>query len=135
MAAGILRSLLGDEPGWRIGSAGTWAVEGMPVVPEVLEIMGRRGVDLSRHRARQVAPQLLAISRLVLVMEPGQQEAIQSEFTDLAGAVFLLSEMSGIWQPVADPVGGALKDFEATAVELESLIAAGMERIRFLSKE
>lgn len=135
MAAGIFRSLLGDEPGWRIGSAGTWAVEGLPAVDEVMEIMSRRGVDLSRHRARQVSPQLLAVSRLVLVMEAGHQEAIQSEFPERAASIFLVSEMSGVWQPVADPVGGALKDYEAAAAELERLIGAGLERIRFLSKE
>lgn len=134
MAAGIFRALIDDEPGWQVGSAGTWAIEGLPAMDEVLEIMSRRGVDLSRHRARRVSRQLLSVARLVLVMEPGQQEAIQGEFPDLTGAVFLLSEMSGVWQPVADPVGGALKDYEETAIELEDLVTAGMERIRFLAQ-
>jgi protein-tyrosine phosphatase len=134
MAAGIFRSLLGDEPGWSIGSAGTWATEGLAVLPEVLEIMNERGIDLSRHRARQISRKLLSVSRLVLVMEPGHQESIQSEFPETASSIFLLSEMSGRWQPVTDPVGGTIKDFQSTAIEIELLLSQGFERIRFLAQ-
>ncbi|MHC1783153.1 MAG: hypothetical protein AB9891_10445 [Anaerolineaceae bacterium] len=134
MAAGIFRSLLGDEPGWSIGSAGTWATEGLPVLLEVQEIMNGRGIDLTHHRARQISGKLLAVSHLVLVMEPGHQESIQSEFPETASSIFLLSEMSGRWQPVPDPVGGSLQDFQNTAAELELLISQGLERIRFLAR-
>lgn len=134
MAAGIFRSLIKDEPGWQIGSAGTWATEGLPAMPEVQRVMTERGIDLTHHRARQVSRKLLAASRLILVMEPGHHEAILTEFPEASARAFLLSEMSGKWQPVVDPVGGTMKDFQNTAVEIELLLSQGLDRIRYLAQ-
>ena len=134
MAAGILRLKLADEIGWQIGSAGTWAAEGQTVLPEVLEVMSPRGIDLSRHRARTVSEKLLGASNLVLVMESSHHEAIIHEFPGVSSRVFLLSEMSGRWQPVLDPVGGTQKDYQSTADELDRLITQGLERIRYLAR-
>lgn len=134
MAAGIFRALVEEDNSWQIGSAGTWAVEGLPAVPEAVDIMAARGIDLSRHRSRQVSPLLLQASRLVLVMEPGHQEAIASEFPHIASQVFLLSEMSSLWQPIPDPVGGKPEDFSSTVILMEILLKNGLERIRFLAR-
>jgi protein-tyrosine-phosphatase len=134
MAAGILRLKLANENDWQIGSAGTWAAEGQIVLPEVLEVMTQRGIDLSHHRARMISDKLLRISNLILVMEPAHHEAITSEFPGVSSRIFLLSEMCGRWQPVLDPVGGTLQDYQNTANELDRLITQGLERIRYLAR-
>lgn len=134
MASGLLIRLLGVEAAqWRIESAGTWALDGQPPSRRSLQVLESRGVTLSGHRARTVSHSLLASFNLILVMESGHKEALSVEFPDLAGKIYLLSEMAGEEVDIADPMGGSLLDFEAAAAEMERLLSLGLERIRELA--
>lgn len=79
---------------WQIGSAGTWTLRGLPVLPEVALIARKYGLDLARHRSRPVTEVLLAAQDLVLVMEAGHREALQHEFPSAAGHIHLLSQVA-----------------------------------------
>lgn len=131
MAEALFRSLLSpaDLPDWRIESAGTRAFEGQPAAPPAVQAMARRGLDLRRHRSREVSAGLLAQFNLVLVMEPGHKEALQVEFPSQAAKIYLLSEMTGASFPIADPYGGPPAVYEATAAGLLRLLAAARDRI------
>jgi protein-tyrosine-phosphatase len=138
MAAALFLSLLKEEaPGWqdwRVGSAGTWALDGEPVSRNSQEVLRRRGLDASRHRSRMVTQELLASYDLILTMEAGHKEALQVEFPALAGRVYLLSEVAGLSGPVADPYGRSVEEYEKTAQKLEQILVVGMPRIRSLAE-
>ncbi|MBI4772494.1 MAG: low molecular weight protein arginine phosphatase, partial [Chloroflexi bacterium] len=119
--------------GWRVSSAGTWARPGQSASESGQIVMARRGLDLSRHRSRIVSRELLQGADLVLVMTANHREAMQAEFPELASRVYLLSEMVGARFDLPDPYGGPLSEYEQTAVELESVIEAGLGRIRQLA--
>ncbi|RPJ38045.1 MAG: low molecular weight phosphatase family protein, partial [Chloroflexi bacterium] len=57
LAAAIFRKSL-EEKGlagsWQVGSAGTWATPGQPVIPSVLAAARELGLDLSGHRAARL---------------------------------------------------------------------------------
>ena len=134
-AALFLHRLKQEVPNWqqwRVGSAGTWAVDGEPASRNSQEVVSRRGLDISQHRSRMVTAELLESYDLILTMEPGHKEALQIEFPAAASRVFMLSEMAGQAAPVDDPYGQPVEEYEKTAQRIEQLLAAGMQRIRSL---
>jgi len=60
IAAALFLKALKDQGvkgSWSVGSAGTWAVSGQPVLTSVLEVAQDYGLDLSTHRSRHVDAQ------------------------------------------------------------------------------
>lgn len=83
----------GTPGNWKVRSAGTWAKEGLPPVPNAIQEAEELGLEIHAHRSQQVDASLLAQSELVLVMESGQKEALQLEFPEMKDRIRLLTEM------------------------------------------
>lgn len=128
------KQLAKDSPNWKIGSAGTWARDGHPAARHVHTVMLQRGADVSLHRSRAVTSEILADYQLILVMEQNHKEALGIEFPEARGRIYLLSEMLTLERDVADPIGGPLVDFEATADEITHYLQDGFARIRELAR-
>jgi protein-tyrosine phosphatase len=92
------------------------------------------GLNTSKHRSREVNREILEMADLILTMEQGHKEAIQLEFPQVAGRIFLLTELSRTPLDVADPIGLALEDYRDTAQEIREYILAGFDRIVELSQ-
>ncbi len=118
---------------WRIESAGTWAMRGQHAATEAQQAMARRGLDISGHRSREVTAEMLAQFQLVLTMEAGQKEALQFEFPEEAGRVYMLSEMSDVQVAVRDPMGELASMYEAAADQIDRLLLRGMGRLIHLA--
>jgi protein-tyrosine-phosphatase len=111
-------------------SAGTHAAEGAPATDEALLVGLERGVDLSPHRSRRLTRELLADHDLVLVMSDSHLGQVRSlspgvQVEMLAG----FGGGEGSRRSIADPFGGDLSVYRATADELERELKALLERI------
>jgi len=134
MAMALFRARLGEEAkNWRVESAGTWAPTGMLAATFTRMVLSRRGIDLGEHRSRGVDRDLLTQFDLILVMERGHKEALQSEFPYIRERVYLLSEMIGQVYDIQDPIGRSLEDYLATAQEIENIFDRGMAEIKRLA--
>jgi protein-tyrosine-phosphatase len=132
MAQALVRARaarLGQQTKVEVRSAGTWAGRQASASEHAVAVMAERGLDISGHAAEEIDAEALAWADLVLVMTAGHREAIASEFPDAARKVRLVSSLDGGDWDVADPVGGTLEDYRATARELDRLIAAGWAEI------
>jgi protein-tyrosine-phosphatase len=123
-----------NAPAWRVESAGTWAQDGSPAARNAVELMNRRGLDLSQHRSRTVNADLLAQFQLILVMEANHKEALSIEFPNLKNRIFMLSEMVGRQISVADPVAKDISAYQACSEEMEAYIVQGWQRILILAQ-
>lgn len=123
-----------ERRGWRhvrVTSAGTAADAGVPAAAEALAAAARRGLDLSRHRARFLTPPLVEWADLILGMSPSHLEAV----AELGGEsrMALLGDFAaedgtpGVAVP--DPFGGDERMYEETLVELDRLIGGMMNRL------
>jgi len=135
LAAALWRARVAGEPGWRVESAGTWALDEHPASANTLAVLAERGLEATSHRARTVNGELLSAFNLILVMERGHAEALRAEFPDVAGRVYLLSEMIGKKFDIADPYGGPVVEYEATAQEIERIFELGADRMRELARD
>lgn len=137
MAEAVLRRRLAAEPArgdWRVGSAGTWATDGLPASENGIEAMRERGLDISSHRSQVVDSRLLSEADLVLTMTLEHAESLRAEFPGAAGKTFRLTEMAGPPYDVSDPYGRSLAHYRRTADELEDLVERGFARIVALAR-
>jgi protein-tyrosine-phosphatase len=132
MAEGLIRARLeatGMSHLVSVSSAGTWAEDGLPATHHAVRAAAERNVDISCHRSREVSRELVGPADLILVMTASHAEALRAEFPDAGSRVQRISALAGGAWDVADPVGGSLDDYRATAAELARLIAAGWDEI------
>ena len=136
MAMGLFQDKVKERlTDWKIGSAGTWAVEGEPAMSFVQKLLLQKGIDLREHQSAQVTEALLSPYNLILTMERGQKEGLRIEFPALAGRIYLLSEMVGQVFDIPDPVGGPPAEYEATLREIDQLLSKGFDRINQLADQ
>lgn len=135
MAEFLFKDKIGDTPGWKITSAGTYTRNGMPTTSEVLTVLEEYGIDASSHRSRVITRRKIMNHQLVLCLASNHKEALQAEWPDLKNRIYLLSEMVGKTASVDDPIGGPLVEYEAAAREINTYLTQGFEKIVQLAGE
>lgn len=132
MAAGLMRHRvqeLGLDSHITVASAGVWALEGKPASANAVTTLARRGIDIGPHVAHTLDIKDLEEASIVLVMEEQHRRSIFYQSPAALRKVFLLTEMSGQHDDVADPYGGSLVEYERTANFIDGLIRDGEEQI------
>lgn len=114
---------------WVVSSAGTWAQERRGASQYSVELMAERGLDITAHQARMVDRGYLTEADLVLCMEQGHAEALRAEFPDLAGKVFLFSEMVDRGYSISDPYGRSRNAYELMVKDLDDILTRGLDRV------
>lgn len=100
-----------------IESAGLSAVPGGMPSPEAVEVLIRRGIDLSRHQSQPVTEQLIRHADLALAMTRAHRAAILDRWPDAAARTFLVRHDRG---DVSDPIGGPLEVYGRCAEQLDA---------------
>lgn len=135
MAAAIARSVLAER-GWthvEVRSAGIAAGERLPASEGAVRVGKSRGADLSSHESTFLTEELVEWADLVLVMAPHHLHRVQ-ELGGAAQAALLTAfaageEGMGTQRGVLDPIGGDDAIYEATFVELTSLVEDALARL------
>lgn len=107
-----------------VTSAGLWAEPGLPPSEGLGDPARLRGVDLSRHRARQLEASHLSDADLVLAMTAAQQDDIAGLAPQGSAKVLLLGEAD-----IDDPYMGNAATYEACAAEIEAGVEAIADRV------
>ncbi len=113
-----------------VSSAGTSAWSDAPASDGSLLVALENGIDLSEHRARQLSPEIVAASDVILTMGPHHLD--RAEALGGTGRSHLLTEFSsgaGNAWPISDPFGGDLSVYRATFGELTQEIRSALDRI------
>lgn len=125
----------GQSNGWTVESAGTWTQPNSPAVPQAKREILKSGLSLEGHFSRQVTFDLLQRFDLILAMEAGQVEAMQTEFSSAAYKIHLLTEIvSGISYNIPDPFVSDVVSSEISN-EIYDLIKGGFDRIVLTANE
>jgi len=131
VAEALLKSRL---PGRKVWSAGLHAVIGHGVEPTTREIAEQHGLDVSAHRAQQVAAWMLSHADLVLVMEASHQQELQKLYPLARGKIRRLGEFGpqGAYD-IADPYRQPRAAFEAAHAAIASGVDEWARRIKLVS--
>lgn len=125
---------LGAGDRFRIESAGTSTVEGLPASPEAVRLMAEKGLDLSGHRSRLLTEDLVARARLILMMTRRLREMVLEDHPGAADRVFTVKGYAGTAgtaeeEDVEDPIGRGLEAYRRAAEELERASEIIAERL------
>lgn len=113
-----------------VASAGTYAVVGAGASAGSALALAARGLDLSRHRGRQLDARLVGEADLILVMEEAHRRSIFYTWPQALRKTFLLSEMAGEHIEIDDPYGGPQAGYDAAAVIIADFVQRGLPEIR-----
>ena len=127
MAEALLRRELKDETDVSVSSAGLGALVDYPAAEHAEVLMAEHGVDISGHKARQLTPELVNASDLILVMEAGHKRAIDAENPAARGKVYRLCEWQGI--DIPDPYRQPRDAFEEALQLIERGVQDWVEKI------
>jgi protein-tyrosine phosphatase len=100
-----------------VSSAGLGALVGRPADPMSQELMTARGIDISAHRARQISPELVFNSDLILTMSTEQTRQLEQQYPGACGRVHRL----GKWgeYDIPDPFKRPKTAFEQAFILIE----------------
>jgi protein-tyrosine-phosphatase len=132
MAAGLMRDRIGKaglDSEVQVLSAGVWAEAGSRASANATAVLRLRGIDIAEHRSQPLTHALLKQADILLVMEEAHRRSIFYMAPEMLSKVYLLTEMAGRHDDVADPVGGPMEGYAATAGELAKLIDKGLPKI------
>jgi protein-tyrosine phosphatase len=124
----LAEAMLAREfPDKKVWSAGLGALVGEPADPLSVALASEQGLDLSRHRARQVNGLMCQRADLILVMEHRQRVELERRYPQVRGKVFKLSELD-----IDDPFRLARPAFETAYADIARGVADWAMRIRQL---
>ena len=128
MAEALLRDALREQDGITVESAGLGALVGHPASDYSIELMDEMGIDIRAHRARQIHPDMVQATDLVLVMESGHRRAIDDADPTARGKVHRLGE----WQDkdIDDPYRQPKEAFADALEDIKTGVASWVEKIR-----
>lgn len=136
MAQGLFRKALADRlgvrmaeleaRGYRIASAGTFAVRDVPAAGCAVEVLRERGIDLSGHRSRAVTASMIGDADFVFALANEHAATMKEWVPEGAGRIFLLDPDG---RSIEDPVGGSLEVYRETADRIARCLGAAVKRV------
>lgn len=127
MAEAVLRNALKQKEGITVESAGLGALVGSRPSRHSTELMAERELDISEHKARQLTPDMIRASDLVLVMESGHKRVISENDPAARGKVFRFCEWQG--EDIPDPIGQPKTVYEEALEMIDRGTKDWVERI------
>ncbi|PXW22823.1 exopolysaccharide biosynthesis protein [Paraburkholderia caballeronis] len=126
----LFRAWQREHPGTRgvvFHSAGLRALEGADMDPVMERLLGERGVEVGRHRARRLTGRLVRAADLVLVTERRQVSDVERIEPTARGKVYAL----GNWEnaDVVDPHGLHEAAYRESLALIERLVKGWLSRI------
>ena len=125
MAEYILRARLGNNPGWKVASAGVAAAHGEPASEEAVVVCRELGLDLRPHGSQPVTRELMETSRWVVVMTETHREILARQYPEFHARIRLLKSFgfSGAFGDIPDPIGGSAEVYRTVRDMIESAIS------------
>jgi protein-tyrosine-phosphatase len=113
MAEGILKKFLEGIGDALVSSSGTHALVGNPASEFSVIAAGENSIDISRHRAKMLMPEMIKASDIILCMESSHAEGVLSIDVRAHERVFNLADFSGSrrMRGIPDPYGCSLREY------------------------
>ena len=129
MAEALLAVRLRGHAGTVVTSAGVGALSGHPADPCSVQVMQKRGIDITRHVARQITLPMASASDLILTLDASHSEWLHRQMPQMRGRVFKLTRWNGDMD-IADPYRLPVEAFEKAAMEIEAAVEGWMRHLR-----
>jgi tRNA threonylcarbamoyl adenosine modification protein (Sua5/YciO/YrdC/YwlC family) len=110
-----------NELGYRVTSAGTFAVAGSAASEHAVDVAREMGFDLSRHSSRPISRELLLEVDHVYALSHSHHQILQRMIADLEPSAQPRLERL-CEEGVTDPVGGDIETYRRCAREIDTAV-------------
>lgn len=128
MAEGIFRHLVRGRNGITVSSSGVGAVYGQQPSAYAVEVLKKKGIDISRQRSQPISRQIVDRATYIFCMTHGHLSALQMNFPQSVEKTFLVGEFAnsedGFPDDVPDPIGQEIEVYRDCAEMLEKALPA-----------
>lgn len=126
MAEALFRDLVKDRADYAVASAGVAAAPGMPASKHTTAILQEMGLHRGDFSSRMLDHEMLKAATHVFAMSSHHAAAIEEEFPEHAGKVYLVSEFAADdnlrGKDVSDPFGQGRAAYEETLHDLKKML-------------
>lgn len=112
-----------------VKSAGVRAVAGDQIDPMIIAMLDELDVVLAAKYATPAVEPVLSAADLILVMEEAHRQSLFYRLPSALPKIFLLSELAGRHDEVADPYGMPAVVYQATLDLVTELLRAGWPQL------
>ena len=117
-----------QQPQLNVYSSGLGALVGKPADPKSVELMTKKGIDLTKHCAQQINSVLVSASDLILTMEQKHVDAILAQYPESRGKVHLIGKWSNNIE-IPDPYKKDMDAFSSAATLIETGLNAWQKKL------
>jgi len=105
-------------------------VGGQMISLNALQLLLERGIlDAQQHISKQVTPQLMSSSWLILTMEERQRDLLRNAYPNSARRIWTLNEFVGEQGDIDDPFGSNLESYKKTFEIIEDRLQRLTEKL------
>lgn len=113
MGAALMRARLPADTRWRVASAGTHAVAGLPATPQACQAMAEININLTGHSSRPLTREQIGAAALLVTMGRSHFDHAVELVPSARDRIFPLRRFAA--RPdgldIEDPIGGSLQDY------------------------
>lgn len=121
--AEIIFNQIAKGSNWYARSAGLAALPGEKAMPQAIEAVAKRGLDLTKHQSHRLNQENLEKATLVITMTESHKESILYSFPEFEDKLYSFGEIAG--KNIPDPYGSRIEIYEGVA----ETISAGLKNI------
>ncbi len=114
MAEYLMRQKLGKTSNWQITSAGLFTANGQPASTMAIQAMDEVGIDIRKHRSRQITAEIINQSNMIVVMTKAHLMELLSRFPDAQDRAYVLGSFLAKPSDIIDPIGGNIEIYRQT---------------------
>jgi protein-tyrosine phosphatase len=131
MAEYLFLSRLAPNSPWTAGSAGLAAADGIAASRAAIEVMDEIGVNMRKHRSRELTGGMIDNATIILVMTGAHAAELKQRFPKAGDRVHLLGSFNknAKEKEIPDPVGAGVEVYRRT---MNSISGALDGLIRYL---
>lgn len=132
MAQGLLEKMAKDrEKQIEVYSCGTHAINGNTASSHAIEVMEKRGIDLTKHRATNIKDANIYNMDYIFCVTQNHKDYVLQLYPELKGKVYTIKEyLKNVDknQDIKDPWGYDVHTYEEVAQELENCIESMIDK-------
>jgi glycine hydroxymethyltransferase len=124
MAEGLFRKMISGRPGIGTSSAGVSTYPGQSPSPHAVEVLAKRGINISGIRSKPLTERLIQEATWIVAMTRSHLDSIFYQYPEAAEKTYLLREFEPGAQSfdIADPIGMGVEAYEEARDSIENAL-------------
>jgi glycine hydroxymethyltransferase len=134
MAEGLFQKMISGYPDLVTSSAGVSTYPGQSPSPHAVEVLAKRGIDISEIRSKPLNERLVQEATWIVAMTRSHLDSIFYQYPEAAEKTYLLREFEpgAVSFDISDPIGMGIEAYEEARDSIENALPG---LLRFVTSE